>query len=99
MISQERGDEGINVYFLFFITLLFKGVDQLCELLRGEARRFLIPHELLKTTPSLVGWFAHSLIQSFNGSFVHSIHSFIHSILTYHSFILPHRCLRLGKGK
>jgi hypothetical protein len=79
----------------------------------GEARRFLIPHEILKPTPGLLGgWliacslifsltpsFTYVFIQLIIGSCVHSLaHSFIHHILTYHSLIHPHSRLGLGKG-
>jgi hypothetical protein len=40
MIPQERGLEGINVYFLFLFTLWSKGVDQLRGIL-GEGQEVL----------------------------------------------------------
>ena len=39
-MPQERGPEGINVYFLFLITLLSKGANHLLELL-GEGQEVL----------------------------------------------------------
>jgi hypothetical protein len=57
MIPQERGLEGINFYFLFLITLLSKGGDQLHELL-GEGQEVLdFPTRLLKPTFGLMGGF------------------------------------------
>ena len=52
MIPQERGLEGINVYFLFLITLLSKGVDQLHEILGGVQEVLDSPRKYLN--PSLV---------------------------------------------
>jgi hypothetical protein len=82
-------------------------------ILLGKTRMLLIPHEILKPMPSLLGGlddfsfvhFAHSLlhlliffIHFLIGSCVNSLHhSFIHPILTYHSLIHPHPCLGLGK--
>jgi hypothetical protein len=79
----------------------------------GETRRFLIPHEILKPAPGLLGgWliarllicsftlsFSYSLVHLITGSCTHSLaHLFIHLFLTYHSLIHPHPHLGLGKG-
>jgi hypothetical protein len=77
-----------------------------------ETRRFLIPYEMLKPAPVLLGglvdWLiAHSLLHSLiflihflTGSCIHSLaHSFIHLVLAYHSLIHSHLRLGLGKGK
>jgi hypothetical protein len=74
----------------------------------GEVSRFLIPHEILKPAPGLLGGlvvgsftpsFAYLLVHFLIGSCIHSIsHLFIHLVLTYHSLIHPHSCLGLGKG-
>jgi hypothetical protein len=97
MIPQERGLEGINVIsYSIYPFCLREGINYMSFL--GEARRFLIPHEILK--PPLDCWggwlIARSLLHPFMRSFTCSlIHSFI---LTYHSLIHPHLRLGLGKG-
>jgi hypothetical protein len=40
MIPKERVLEGINFYFLFLITIWYKGVDQLHGI-RGEGQEVL----------------------------------------------------------
>jgi hypothetical protein len=84
MIPQERGLDGINVYFLFYLPFGLRGWISYVGFL-GKARRFLIPHELLKPASGLRRG---SVDSSFNPSFACSL---------VHSFH-PHTRLDLGKG-
>jgi hypothetical protein len=84
MIPQERGLEGINVYFLLYLPFVLRGRMSYVGFL-GRFRRFLIPYELLKPTSGLMRVSDNSLfIPLFTCSLVHSLH--------------PHPCLDLGKG-
>jgi hypothetical protein len=45
MIPQERGIKGISVYsYVNYLIFLSEGINYVSFL--GEARRFLIPHEI-----------------------------------------------------
>jgi hypothetical protein len=84
MIPQERGLEGINVYFLFYLPFGLRRWISYVGFL-GKDKRFLIPHELLKPASGLMrGSTDSSFIPSFTCSLVHSFH--------------PHPRLDLGKG-
>jgi hypothetical protein len=97
MIPQERGLEGLNVIsYSIYPFCLREGISYVSFF--GGGRRFLIPHEILKPAPGLLGGlvdssFTHFLVRSF-------IRSCVHSSYPYLSLIDPSSPASwLGKGK
>jgi hypothetical protein len=72
MIPQERGLEGLRIYFIFLNHpfCLMEEISYVSFL--GEGHDVLNPHDLHKHVLGLLGGFSHSLILSFIGSFVDS---------------------------
>ena len=57
MIPQERELEGLSVIPIFLFPFLFKGGDQLCEILGEVHEVLLFPMRLLKPTSGLMRGF------------------------------------------
>jgi hypothetical protein len=98
MTPKGRGLEGINFISYFNYPFCIREWISYVIFL-GEARRFLIPHEILKPTPGLLGgWLMarsllHLLMCSFSCSLIHSFHPYL-------SLIDPSSSASwLGKGK
>jgi hypothetical protein len=108
MIPQERGLEGINIYFLFYLPFLFKEGDQLCELL-GEVQEVLdSPQEIIKPITGLIVGLVvgcgslvdgHWLVCSFPSAFCTILSLMPFHALTYPSIDPSSPASWLGKGK
>jgi hypothetical protein len=92
MILQDRGLEGLRIYFIFLNHPFCLMEEIIYVNFLGEVHEVLDPHELHKPVLGLLGGFSSSLILSFVGSFSLSLLSSL-SFFVWFPYSFIHSCV------